>query len=102
MPRRFMLPCDHLRALYEAGATTITLANLYHCHPATIARHLRRCGVVLRTGRFTAKPCDEALLRRMYLDERQPLARIAAALNVSVSTVGNWRRRLGIPPRRGR
>jgi uncharacterized protein YjcR len=38
----------------------------------------------------------------MYLDERQPLTQIAAALNVSVSTVGNWRRRLGIPPRRGR
>lgn len=102
MPRRLTLPCDHLRALYEAGATTITLANLYHCNPATIARHLRRCGIVLRTGRFTAKPCDEALLRQMYLDEQQPLTRIAAALNVSVSTVGNWRRRLGIPSRRRR
>jgi DNA invertase Pin-like site-specific DNA recombinase len=88
--------------MYEAGVTTIMLARLYHCNPATIARYLRRCGVTLRTGRFTARPFDEALFRRLYLDERLPLTRIAAALNVSVSTVGNWRRRLGIPPRRQR
>lgn len=102
MPRRLSLPCDRLRALYEAGATTIALARLYRCHPATIARHLRQCGAVLRSGRFAASPFDEALFRRLYLEERLPLTRIAVALNVSVSTLGNWRRRLGIPPRRRR
>ncbi|MCS6940737.1 MAG: helix-turn-helix domain-containing protein [Roseiflexaceae bacterium] len=102
MPRRLSLPCDRLRALYNEGATTIALARLYRCHPATIARHLRQCGVVLRSGRFAARPFDEALFRRLYLEERLPLTRIAVALNVSVSTVGNWRRRLGIPPRRRR
>ncbi|ABU56410.1 hypothetical protein [Roseiflexus castenholzii] len=102
MPRRLSLPCDRLCAMYEAGATTITLARLYDCHPATIARYLRQCGVTLRTGRFTARPFDEALFRRLYLEEQLPLTRIAIALNVSVSTLGNWRRRLGIPPRRRR
>jgi transposase-like protein len=99
MPRRLSLPCDRLRTLYEAGATTIVLARLYHCNPVTIARRLRQCGVALRSGRFAAKPFDEALFRRLYLEERLPLTRIALALNVSVSTIGNWRRQLGIPPR---
>jgi hypothetical protein len=41
-------------------------------------------------------------LRRMYLEERQPIVAIAAHFGVSASTVGNKRRRYGIPlrPRR--
>lgn len=101
MPRRLHLPCAELRRLYESGMGTVVLAQRYHCSPATVARHLRRCGVALRTGRFEGRICDEAVLRRLYLEERRSITQIAAQLNVSASTVGNWRRRLGIP-RRGR
>jgi hypothetical protein len=38
-------------------------------------------------------------LRRLYLVERWPIAAIAAHFGVSASTIGNHRRRYGIPIR---
>lgn len=100
MQRRCLLPTDDLRAAYAAGQSTIALARRYGCSPTTVANHLRACGIALRRSRFAPAPIDEALLRRAYLDEAQPIAAIAASFGVSPATIGNRRRQYGIPPRR--
>jgi uncharacterized protein YjcR len=102
MPRRIMLPCDELRAGYIAGQSSAALAQRYGCSPTTIAKYLRICGVPLRKARFASIAIDAAALQRMYLDERRPIAAIAAHFGVCSSTIGNKRRRYGIPirPRR--
>jgi hypothetical protein len=61
---------------------------------------LRNCGVELRRARFAPRLLDADELRRRYLVERQPIAAIAAYFGVAVSTIGNYRRRYGIPSRR--
>jgi len=102
MPRRIMLPCEDLRAAYTAGQSTAALARRYACSPTTVAKRLRACGVPLRSTRFVAIAIDPTALERMYLGERRPIAAIAAHLGVCPSTIGNKRRRYGIPirPRR--
>jgi len=102
MPRRITLPCNELRAGYIAGQSTAALARRYACSPTTVAKYLRACGVPLRNSRFASIAIDAATLRRIYLDERRPIAAIAAYFGVSASTIGNKRRRYGIPirPRR--
>lgn len=44
--------------------------------------------------------CDE--LRRLYLEERQGVAAIAARLGCSAPTISNWLRRCGVQTRTGR
>jgi hypothetical protein len=99
MPHRIMLPCDELRAGYITGQSTAALARRYRCSPTTIAKYLRACGVPLRNARFASIAIDAATLRRVYLDERRPIAAIAAHFGVCTSTIGNKRRRYGIPTR---
>jgi transcriptional regulator of aromatic amino acid metabolism len=99
MPRRVLLPCDELGSAYHAGRSTTALARRYRCSPTTIAKNLRACGITLRPSRFVPIAIQEAALRRVYLDERMPIAAIAAYFGVSASTIGNKRRRYGIPPR---
>jgi hypothetical protein len=103
MARPIDIASDELAAAYRAGWSTPALARRYGCSPATIAKRLRAAGVALRDARFRALPVAEGALRRLYLDERLPIAAIAAALGISASTVGNKRRAYGIPirPRRG-
>jgi hypothetical protein len=99
MPLRTELPCAELCASYLAGRSSTQLARLYHCSPTTITNHLRDCGIVLRPSRFAAVHIDAATLSRLYLDERWPIAVIAAFFGVSSSTIGNKRRRHSIPIR---
>lgn len=99
MSRRIALPCDELRAGYNAGQSTLALARRYACSPTTIAKYLRACGVALRSPRFTAIAVDAEALRRAYLGERRTIAAIAAQFGVSASTIGNKRRGYGIPVR---
>jgi hypothetical protein len=99
MRQRIDLPCDELGASYLAGATTPALALHYGCSPATIAKRLRGCGIALRDARFLPIGLPEAALRRLYVEERRPIAEIAAYFGVSASTVGNKRRLYGIPIR---
>src|SRR6476620_5788985 len=99
MPRNVLLPCDQLCSAYLAGQSTTILAHRYNCSPTTIAKNLRLCGITPRLSRFAAAQIDEATLRRLYLDERWPIAAIAAYFGVSASTIGNQRRRYGIPIR---
>ena len=99
MPRRINLPCEELCASYRAGQSTQALARRYACSPTTIAKHLRACGVSLRNPRFASISVDAAALRRLYLVERRTIAAIAAHFGVSPSTIGNKRRRYGIPIR---
>jgi transposase-like protein len=99
MPHRIMLPCDELRAGYIAGQSTAALAHRFGCSPTTIAKYLRSCGVPLRNARFASIAIDAATLRRVYLDERRPIAAIASHFGVCASTIGNKRRRYGIPTR---
>lgn len=99
MPRRVVLPCAELVTRYTAGESTTILARDYHCSPTTIAKVLRECGATVRSSLFQPIEIDEAMLRRLYLDERLPITTIAARFGVSVTTVGNKRRDGGIPPR---
>ena len=88
MPRRITLPCAELRSRYTAGQSTTELARHYHCSPTTIAKQLRICGVEVRRSRYVPIHVDEALLRRLYLDERRPIKEIRARLDVS-ATISN-------------
>src|SRR6266540_560033 len=88
MPRNILLPCDQLCSAYLAGQST-----------TTIAKKLRRCGITPRLSRFAPAQIEEAALRRLYLGERWTIAAIAAHFGVSASTIGNQRRRYGIPIR---
>jgi hypothetical protein len=99
MASRLQLNCEELCEAYAAGLTVKALAFIHQCNPATISRHLRRCGVVLRNGRFTAASVPEDELRRLYLTEQLPITRIAAHFSVSTSTIGNKRRLYDIPRR---
>jgi transposase-like protein len=99
MPRHVSLPCDELCAAYAAGQSTTALARRYGCSPTTVAKNLRGCGAALRVSRYAAVPIDEAALRRAYLDERRPIAAIAAQFGVCASTIGNKRRQYGIAAR---
>ena len=99
MARPIDIPGDELAEAYLAGWSTPALARRYGCSPATIAKRLRAAGVALRDARFHSVPVAEAMLRRLYLGERLPIAAIAATLGVSASTVGNKRRAYGIPVR---
>jgi len=99
MPRNILLPCDQLCSAYLAGQSTTVLAQRYSCSPTTIAKNLRLCGVTPRPSRFAPAQVEEAALRRLYLDQRWPIAAIAAHFSVSASTIGNQRRRYGIPIR---
>jgi hypothetical protein len=103
MPRNIVLPCDLLCSAYLAGQSTTILAQHYRCSPTTIAKNLRLCGITPRASRFAAARIEEAALRRLYLDQRLSIAAIAAHFGVCASTIGNQRRRYGIPirPRRG-
>lgn len=99
MPRRITLPCDELCAGYIAGQSTGALARRYACSPTTIAKYLRASGISLRSSRFASVAIDVGALRQMYLGERRTIAAIAAHFGVSASTIGNKRRRYGIPIR---
>ncbi len=102
MPRHVSLPNKEICAAYLAGSSTVALAQRFECSPTTVAKCLRSNGVALRHARFAPTPIDAAELRRAYLDERLPIAQIAARFGVSPGTVSNKRRAFGIPlrPRR--
>lgn len=100
MAQRISIPCDELRRLYEDERQgTIAIAAHYGCSPATISTYLRRCSIAARPSRFQPidLPADE--LRRLYLDERLPIAEIARRFGVSTSTISNRRRALHLPIR---
>ncbi|MBK9943164.1 MAG: hypothetical protein U0Z44_10190 [Kouleothrix sp.] len=99
MSRHLTLPHNELCAAYTAGQSTIALARRYGCSPTSVAKYLRAGGVAIRRARFTPVSVDAARLRRAYLDERRPIAVIAAMFGVAPSTIGNKRRQYGIPPR---
>lgn len=97
--RQLTLPSQELCASYAAGQSTSALARRYRCSPTTVAKRLRAHGVTLRSSRFIPIAIDAGSLRRLYLDERRTIAAIAAHFGVSASTIGNKRRRYGIPAR---
>jgi DNA-binding transcriptional regulator YiaG len=102
---RIILTCTELERLYlHEGLSQAKIAAALGCSVATVANHMRHCGIRARDGRFRARPLPAALLARLYSDEGLPLRSIAARLGVSVGTVHNWRRAYGIPTRarRGR
>ena len=97
--RQLKLPMQEVCAGYAAGQSTSALARRYCCSPTTVAKCLRAHGVALRRSRFIPIAIDAATLRQLYLGERRPIAAIAAHFGVSASTIGNKRRRYGIPVR---
>lgn len=101
MARRVEVNCDEVRQLYEdQNVGIVPLAQRYGCSPTTIAKRLHKCGVKMRNSRFQLRPVSPDELRLFYEVERLPIKEIAERLGVSVSTIGNRRRELGIPVRR--
>jgi transcriptional regulator of aromatic amino acid metabolism len=99
MPRNLLLPCEQLCSAYLSGQSTTILAQRYGCSPTTIAKKLRLCGITPRPSRYAPAQVEEAVLRQLYFEQRWPIAAIAAHFGVSTSTIGNQRRRYGIPIR---
>lgn len=100
MAQKAPIGCDELRRLYEEERLSVAaIAAQAGCSPPTVSRWLRRCGISTRSGRFTACEIQPELLRQLYLEECLPLRLIAARLGVSVGTIHNRRRALGLPPR---
>jgi transposase-like protein len=92
--------CTQLRCWYEVERLGVAaIAQRVGCSPATISNWLRRCAIPARSGRFVARPVDRRELERLYLEERLPVAKIAAVFGVSVGTINNRRRAYGIPKR---
>ncbi len=100
MSRRIIIDCTELRWLYEEQRLgTVAIARRYGCSPTTISNRLRNCGVPVRPSRFQPCPISPDELYRLYVVERLPIKEIAQRLGVSLGTVGNRRRALGIPRR---
>lgn len=95
------IPCTELQHLYEdERMTTIQLSARYGCSITTISKRLHTCGIAVRSARFQARVIPEDELRRMYVDERLPVAVIAQYFGVAVNTIYNRRRSYGLPRRR--
>ncbi|MHB8449985.1 MAG: hypothetical protein ACYDAQ_05995 [Mycobacteriales bacterium] len=73
------------------------------CHPATVARALRRAGIARRRGGRlgAAELADAAWLAQRYVHERRSLADIGSELGCSREAVTGALRRAGIARRRG-
>ncbi len=100
MAQSLTLDCAELRQLYEEERTGVAeIAARAGCSSATISTRLRRCGIATRSGRFMARAVAPEQLRQLYLEEQLPLRQIAATLGVSVGTIHNRRRALGLPAR---
>lgn len=98
--QRFTIPCEELRHFYcHEAMTTTALAQHYGCSPTTIANRLKRCGIPTRSARFRSANITVAVLRDLYYEQRLSIAAIARQLGVSISTIHNHRRALGIPRR---
>lgn len=96
----FTIPYEELRHLYvEARMTTIEIARYYGCSPTTISFRMKRYGIAARAAHFQPAQITEEVLRRLYVEERLPIDVIAQQLGVSVGTIHNYRRALGIPRR---
>jgi hypothetical protein len=74
MSRRLVIPCHELHSAYAEGHSSKTMAQRHRCSPTTIITYLRQCGLPIRQSRFQACVVPEATLRRLYLEERLPLA----------------------------
>lgn len=100
MPRRVDIDCTDLRRLYEEERMdTVALAQRYNCSATTISKRLRECNIQIRPSRFQPSQINTDELRQLYEIERLPVSEIAQRFGVSVSTIGNLRRSLGIPVR---
>ncbi len=100
MQKRIDIPCEDLRRQYgEEHQGVVALAKRYECSAATISKRLHACGIPVRASRFQPHDIPAEELRRLYEDERLPVQDIARHFGVSVSTIGNRRRALGITMR---
>ena len=100
MPTRIKMDCEELRRLYEEDLLgVVALAQRYRCSATTISNRLRACGIKTRSARFQPIQVSQEKLRHMYEVERLPVKEIAHRLGVSTSTIGNRRRKFGIPVR---
>lgn len=100
MSRRFEIDPDEVRHLYEdKHMGVVALAERYGCSPTTISKRLHEYSVQVRCTRFEPRNVPEETLRQLYEVEHLPIKEIAERLGVSVSTIGNRRRALGIAVR---
>ncbi len=100
MPKRIDIPCEDLRRQYvDEHQGVVALAKHYRCSAATISKRLHACGIPVRASRFQPHHIPAEELRRLYEDEQWPVQDIARHFGVSVSTIGNRRRALGMPVR---
>jgi hypothetical protein len=91
-------------AAYQGGSSLQILASQYDVTGPTVAKYLRKQGIVLRTRSELNRqraPVDECQLRRL-VDEALTLPTIAQRLGVSEATVERRMRALGLRSKHGR
>ncbi|GAB4204560.1 MAG: hypothetical protein OHK0022_29810 [Roseiflexaceae bacterium] len=87
---------DELVELYHSKASITWLAQYYNCHPATIRRHLLKCGVELRPHGRKLQFLSKDDLEQMIHNERMSDGQIACKYGVTPTTVRKLRLRYGI------
>jgi DNA invertase Pin-like site-specific DNA recombinase len=86
-------------ARYEAGATIRSLAKAFGLHEQTVRAHLRRQGVKLRPLRPLTESQEREVVR-LYVDESQTMAEVAAVFKVGQTAIRNVLVRRGVERRR--
>lgn len=93
---------DSLRQLLESGLSYEEIARRFKRHPSTVSGWARRYGL---TSAYRAKHAPKGGLDRAHveslLEEGASIARLAAHLGVSESTVQYWLRKWGLRTARG-
>jgi hypothetical protein len=89
---------DYAKAerMYRDGHTTVEIAGVLGCHPATLSRGLRRRGVAMRHGEDFARSVDIQTVRQMRENDARVPA-IARAVGESESVVRRAMSASGIP-----
>jgi transposase-like protein len=82
-----------MAAKYEAGATVYELAAEFGCHRTTIAKRLKKAGIVMR-GQSPA-PEDIDSMVRLYTTGLS-FQEVGKQLGFCANTVSNWLREQGI------
>ena len=92
---------DEAERLYATGMTTLAVGEALGCNASAVYRTLTARGVEIRPPSYylTAKIDDDLLTSLVAAGV--PARRIAAAMGLSDSTIGNRIKALGLPPRRG-
>ena len=89
-PRVIISKEDLVRMYQKEGLTTSEIGRKLGCHPALVWRRLKKYGIPRRnSGTISRTRITKETLRRMYVDDRKSIARIAREMGCSDAAVRN-------------